>query len=318
MIAGVWYPSNYFLLSFGKQDRLGQIALAIRADRGLPANAPKSEIVSTSLSYSAGNSALAKQVRSLAAYVPYRLLRPFFSMPLRGIADSAANRLIRQMADENFAAEDSPCLYRLVDEGEPSVELHPQWANYLQTNLAIVTGYCLWHLTNYLQKNNPNVPNITGKLFEPGQRNLREARRFWNLALRELGAIRCVYSGELIEAISSLDHFLPWSFVAHDLLWNIIPTSKNVNSAKNDQLPEFGRYFEAFAHLQYRALQMVAAEGTAGLIEDYVLLLKAQSTDDVRARSFEFFRETLRDTIAPQMQIAKNMGFTADWSYFTL
>lgn len=317
MIAGVWYPSNYFRLSFGKQDQLGKIVLAISAERGLPANAPKAEIVSASLSYSAGNSNLANQVRSLAAYVPYRLLRPFFSAPLRGIADTRANRLIRQMADENFAAEDTPCLYRFVDGGEPAIELHPQWAAYLQTNLAIVTGYCLWHLTNYLQKKNPNAPNITGKLFEPGQRNLRDARRFWNLALAQIGPIRCIYSGEAIDTISSLDHFLPWSFVAHDLLWNIIPTSRSVNSAKGDQLPDFGRYFEAFALQQYQSLRIVAETGSASLVEDYILLLKAQSIDDVRTQSFDFFRDTLWDTIAPQMQIARNMGFTADWSYWT-
>ena len=29
MVAAVWYPSNYFRLSFGKQDKLGEAALAL-------------------------------------------------------------------------------------------------------------------------------------------------------------------------------------------------------------------------------------------------------------------------------------------------
>jgi hypothetical protein len=209
MIAGVWHPSNLFRLSFGKQDRLGLIASAIRAEGALPANATKDDIVRVVLSYAADSSDLAQQVRSLAAYVPYRFLRPFFNGPLRGIADSKVNARVRQMADQQFAADNVPCLYRFVNSGEPAIELHRRWADYLQTNVAIVTGYCLWHLTNYLQKNNPNAPNIPGKLIEPGQRNLRNARRFWNLALAQLGAIRCVYSGETLDAVSSLDHFLP-------------------------------------------------------------------------------------------------------------
>ncbi len=315
MIAGVWHPSNYFRLSFGKQDRLGIIALAIRAEGALPANAVKAEIIDAALAYAEGSSDLAQQVRSLAAYVPYRFLRPFFSESLRGIVDSKVNAQVQQMASEQFADDDSPCLYRFVKSEDLAIELHQRWAEYLESNLAIVTGYCLWHLTRYLQKNNPNVPNIPGKLIEPSQRNLRNARRFWNLALTKLGAIRCVYSGESLDAVTSLDHFLPWSFVAHDLLWNIIPTSRTVNSVKNDQLPHFSRYFDAFAQLQYQALQVVATSGPESLLEDYILLLRIESVRDIQMQSFQLFRDTLRDTIAPQMQIAKNMGFTADWSY---
>lgn len=317
MVAGVWHPSNYFRLSFGKQDRLGMIAQAIRAKGFLPANAIKANIITAVLADAAGSSDLAQQVRSLAAYVPYRFLRPFFSEPLRGIADSKVNAQVRQMADKQFAANDSPCLYRFVTSGVPSIELHPRWADYLHVNLAIVTGYCLWHLTKYLQKNNPNVPNIAGKLFEPCQRNLRSARRFWNTALTELGTIRCVYTGETLTAVDSLDHFLPWSFVAHDLLWNIIPTSKTVNSAKNDQLPQVSRYFDAFARLQYQAVNAVAAVAPESLLEDYILLMKVESVSDLRTKSFNFFHDTLHDTIVPQVQIARNMGFIADWSYLS-
>jgi hypothetical protein len=35
----------------------------------------------------------------------------------------------------------------------------------------------------------------------------------------------------------SLDHYVPWSFVVHDQLWNLIPTTKSVNSKKSDLLP---------------------------------------------------------------------------------
>ncbi|MCB0050473.1 MAG: hypothetical protein M9936_10195 [Caldilinea sp.] len=59
-------------------------------------------------------------------------------------------------------------LYRFVEEGR-RIELHPRWVAYLHHNLAIVTGLCRWNLVTYLPRNNPNVPNIAGKLAEPGQ-----------------------------------------------------------------------------------------------------------------------------------------------------
>jgi hypothetical protein len=98
-------------------------------------------------------------------------------------------------------------------------------------------------------------------------------------------------------------------------LWNIIPTPKRVNSAKNDQLPDLRRYFDSFAHLQHGAFQAVAALNKERLLEDYVLLFRKESVAEVQALSFEAFKGVLQDTVAPQIQIARNMGFSANWRY---
>ena len=46
----------------------------------------------------------------------------------------------------------------------------------------------------------------------------------------------------------TIDHFLPWSFVVHDLLCNLTPGESTTNSSKNDVLPEFClRYQQADA-----------------------------------------------------------------------
>ena len=116
---------------------------------------------------------------------------------MRGAPDWAVNRRVVALAGQRLARGDAPCLYRFGEEGR-SIELHPRWQEYLQHNLAIVTGFCLWSLVTYLQRNNPNVPNIAGKLAEPGQRELGAARRFWRAALAVQGPLRCVYSGELL------------------------------------------------------------------------------------------------------------------------
>lgn len=113
----------------------------------------------------------------------------------------------------------------------------------------------------------------------------------------------------------SLDHFLPWRFVAHDLLWNIIPTPKNVNSAKSDNLPNLTQYFDPFATLQYSAIHVIAATKKSQLLEDYILLFRVSSTNELQALSFQDFRQRLHDAIAPQFQIATNMGFSSNWSY---
>jgi len=316
MVAGVWYPTNYFRLSFGKQDRLGQMAVQTGAHANLPMGTKRQEVVKTIHGYLAGDSSLADDIKSFGQYVPFRFLRPFFAQQLRGLEDWNVNGSIEKLAAQTFIDPHSPCIYRFISQPITGIEIQPDWFDYLNRHLTILTGFCLWHLVSYIQKNNPNVPNIPNKLFEPEQRDLKRARAFWTLVFDRLGALTCIYSGQSMQKGDfSLDHFLPWRFVTHDLLWNIIPIPKNINSAKSDNLPDINRYFDLFAQLQYQAIQTLAASSKVGLLEDHTLLLKTGSITEIQSMPFNVFRGKLYDTVAPQFQIAANMGFAAHWGY---
>lgn len=316
MLAAIWYPTNYFRLSFGKQDRLGQIALKIGAQAGLPMDANRHQVIQVARQKIVEPSDLADEIRSLAFYVPYRFLRPFFAEQLRGIKDWVVNGRIQKMASETFNSVNGPCIYRFITEPVVGIEIHPDWFDYLTRHLTVLTGFCLWHLVNYIQKNNPNIPNIAGKLFEPEHRDLHQARQFWRSVFAGTGELTCIYSGQPMQANTfSLDHFLPWRFVAHDLLWNIIPAPKNVNSAKSDNLPDINQYFDPFAALQYNAIQILTAMKKAHLLEDHILLLRMSSTNELESLSFQDFRQKFHGAIAPQFQIAINMGFSSNWNY---
>jgi len=318
MVALAWYPANMFRLSLGKQDQLNDIPLRLREARGLaPHERPAVVRRATLEEMHDGRSAVGGQIRNLGVYVPRRFLAPFFEAELRGRKDTEKNRLIERLADEAFADGERPCLYRFVaDAGRLAIEFHPGWYGYFRAHAHILKDFCLWNLLLYVQKNNPNVPNLAAKLFEPGVRDMSRARRYWDAALEALGPRPCVYSGTLVgRGAYSLDHFLPWSYVAHDLLWNIVPTTTNINSAKGDRVPELGRYFGDFARLQYEALQVTATAARARLVEDYTLLFKVSSLEELRAVARGRFEATLYDTISPQVQIAENLGFVTGWRY---
>jgi hypothetical protein len=317
MVSSAWYPSSFFRLSFGKQDRLSDIVTKIRSEEGLSANSTRQDIIKAVLEHWGNRTSYSKDIRSLAAYVPYRFLRPFFSAESRGSVDWKVNDKIKTLSNESFSSSEAPCMYRFVEEDRtPAIEIHPLWMSYLQNNMSIVRNHCLWHLTNYLQRNNPNVPNIVSKLFEPRQRDLKIARKFWQIALKKIKDCRCIYSGTPIEATSiSLDHFLPWSFVAHVLIWNIVPTSQRVNSSKNDCLPDPEIYFSSFVRLQFDAVHAVASENKPKLLEDHSLILAQSSVTEIVNMPFESFSKRLGDSIFPQIQIARNMGYVSDWSY---
>jgi hypothetical protein len=134
-----------------------------------------------------------------------------------------------------------------------------------------------YKLINYLQKKNPNVPGIPFKLEPTHARKLVAATKYWN----EVGKViplKDIYMDEIINADNmsrfgamSIDHFIPWSFVMHDELWNLIPCFKNVNSMKSNRLPDLDQSFERYSELQYQGIQVASGKKDfRKLLEDYL------------------------------------------------
>lgn len=316
MVARVWYPTNYFKLSFGKQDQLSVASELLRQASGMEPNAKQSQVVDQALVQLAMRSKVGGAIREIGRYVPTRFLRPFFFNRLTGLPDRAVDPMIKELAAVRFENPEQPCLYRFVSLSQPAIEIHEVWYRYLARHLAILNGFILWQLLNYLQRNNPNVSNLATKLFEPVARDLSQARKFWRLVLKHQGTLRCIYSGmPLLPEKYTLDHFLPWRFVAHDLLWNIAPVPSSVNSAKSDRLPDMELYYEGFARLQYEAVKIVAMARKYQLLEDYVILNKVESVEALVRLDYESFSSTLKDSLFPQVQVARNMGFSYGWRY---
>lgn len=255
------------------------------------------------------------QPESFLQYVPYRLLRPFFVRELRGAPDQTVNARIAELAEELFV-ERRP-LYCFTED-RSGIILNHDWLEYLQRNVAILEGWAKFRLAGYLQGRNPNAPAVIEKIAPPLVRDsLAPQTRYWREALALLGErARCIYSGErLDDSDLSLDHFLPWSFVSHDRLWNLIPVSKSVNSSKSDSLPA-PRYVLPMADLQSTALSALKFAWTDGrwtkAVEPFLVDL-CLSCEDLLDR--EKLRNAYESTMSPLRTIAERQGFAAEWEY---
>lgn len=316
MVALAWYPSNYFRLSFGKVDQLARCVAALKSESALPNNEKMETIAAAALRILAdgSGSAVYADLKARAKYVPYRFLAPWFSGDTSGLNDSEYNKKIAMLAEKNFQHHENLPLYRFSRTGR-EIEIQPRWRGYLRRHLAILQSFVDWHLLQYVQKLNPNVPGIANKLFAPEKRSLTLAKSFWSV----VGSTQCIYTGQEVRIDDAdLDHFLPWSFVAHDLLWNIIPVAATANRAKSDSLPDLQTYLLPFAGRQYEAMQKVAGmnfEKTAKMLEDYQILVTGQTGVDILETDQQTFTGILERTIRPQYEIAANMGFQSNWVY---
>lgn len=54
-----------------------------------------------------------------------------------------------------------------------------------------------------------------------------------------------------------VDHFMPWTFVMNDELWNLMPMDSLLNSSKNNKLPLWEPFFKRFAYNQYSMYELI-------------------------------------------------------------
>ncbi len=240
MAAMAWHPVCFFRLSLGRQDKLQGAILAIRKQSLLPLDAEPEAI----REFVAGCAQERARLEYFRRYVPTRFLSPWFKDKLSGRRDSEKDRLIAQFAQASQAGP-LPTPYWL---DAAQVRLNASWRHFLLENLGIVQAFAEYHFAQYLQTRNPNVPGIVNKLSAPTERDLRLAREFWQFVrdgfqrAGEPHRFRNIYSDQPLTGRFTIDHFLPWSFVAHDLMWNLAPVDASTNSSKGDTLPDLETY----------------------------------------------------------------------------
>lgn len=310
MIALAWYPVAVFRLSLGKQDQIAKTVKEISSQMKVEDDAKPIEIHQKIKDLCKNDARIDKLITDFLRYVPFRFLTPFFSETLKGRIDVEKNGIIEELSELSFNSI-QPSIYKIKKKGQ--IHFHPIWLDYFKRHLGIIESYNLWHLVRYLESRNPNVQGISSKILPPQKRDLSTAKQFWNIVLQNQ-TIECIYSSEIfdVESTVSIDHFVPWSFVAHDYLWNLSPTTKSINSSKSDNLPKLDLYLSKFTKIQFEAFNIVLTAKKPKLLEDYVLLFQ-DSTAAIANLSENDFRTKLEKHIIPLSEIASNIGFKANW-----
>lgn len=305
-----WHPVCLYRLSLGRQDKLQDAVREIRSRSSLPANATPGSVRTFVLeSEEAGRS-----LDFIRNYVPARFLAPWFAEELRGHKDSVRNRLIAELAASSQHTS-SACPYWL---GDGRIHLNESWRAFLLENIAMVEAFAEYHFAHYLQVRNPNVPGIVNKLRAPVARQLGDARRFWRLVRHgfeqsgKADLFGDIYAGRPLGDDFAIDHFLPWSFALHDLLWNLTPVESGTNSSKSDSLPDIELYLPRLARLHFEVVETMQSHPR--LLEDHTDCFKLEPSD-LLALGEDGLTAKYREVVIPQAQIAMNQGFPSGWAF---
>lgn len=314
MIADAWYMVTEYHLNLGPKDTLECLVdLIKKKNTGLKSCEKKSVIIDF-LRTTDDREILSKK-RTLTYNVPYRLQAPFMSN-LKGKSwNVGKNELIAKINQEDRLIYYFTALNGLATK----IIVQEDWARYIIKNQEIIRGWLEYNMILYIQKRNPSVPGIADKLRPPQERKLEKVKKYWKLIL-SLEPVREIYGDQILtDTDISIDHFVPWSYVAHDEMWNLNPTTKSINSSKSNNLPDWDTYFEKLARQEFQSYQLIWKYDIVH--KEFGKCAKEHiNNEDIRYRvyrkglAFPEFSGELKSIILPIYQSAKNCGFDC-WQY---
>ena len=274
MISNAWYSVLEFhvhlsgLWGDGEiKDSLEKAVLKLYKLSGLPANASKVEIKNKIAEF---DKELHEEKMVLTKNVPYKALSGFANRSSEYIdLNSSAGRMIAYYNRLN--SRGTLLLYTFDSQKglERKIIFQEAWIQMIQDQMTAILGWIQYEKVRWLQNNNPEVPGLVYKLMplDDKMRKLAHVRRLWEEIL-DTTSITDVFKHEPIKKESyDVDHFIPWSFVMNDELWNLMPMDSSLNSSKSNRLPQWDRFFARFAENQYIMYELI--HGKAGIRKLY-------------------------------------------------
>lgn len=256
MIANAWYSVREFhihlsgLLAGEVRDGLERAILLLAQVSSLPANASKTEIKNAIRDY---NQELKPFKEQLTNMVPYRALAGFFNRNSETVNWGNKTQLVEYIERINSSVTILPYTLGKSSKLKKEIRFSPAWVKMIQDNTVSIMGWIQYEKVKWLQMNNPEVPGLVYKLapLDEKMRKLGNVRKLWE-GILELHPVRDVFTQEPLEKKQyDVDHFVPWSFVMNDELWNLMPMSSSLNSSKSNRLPRWDPFFVRFAENQF-------------------------------------------------------------------
>lgn len=257
MICNAWYSVREFHIHLSGMQVDGQVrdgleraVVCLSELSGLPANASKVEIKNAIKAHTESLKAAKEQLTNM---VPYRALAGFFDKAEENADWGSVRRMTAYIERINKNVVLLPYTLGKSSKLKKEIYFQPSWMEMIQDNTVSILGWIQYEKVKWLQNNNPEVLGLVYKLapMDEKMRKLNNVRKLWE-GILELCEVRDVFTGAaIVSKHYDVDHFIPWSFVMNDELWNLMPMDSALNSSKSNRLPKWDPFFERFAANQY-------------------------------------------------------------------
>ena len=255
MIVNAWYSVLEFhihlsgMMDGQVRDGLERAVLLLQELSGLPGNASKVEIKNQIKEH---EEELKSSKEQLTNMVPYRALAGFFDKCEERAEWDSTRRMVAYIEKINQITL-LPYTLGTGSRLKKEVKFNEAWVKMIQDNTVSILGWIQYEKVKWLQNNNPEVPGLVYKLapMDEKMRKLNHVRKLWDAVL-DVNPLVDVFKDTVIEREHyDVDHFIPWSFVMNDELWNLMPMDSALNSSKSNKLPKWDPFFIRFSENQF-------------------------------------------------------------------
>lgn len=249
--------------------------------------------------------------------VPYAFLTPFLRKAGQPVPKKNITRLpFICNVHENIVKLPYTMTGTGFDDLGITVHFDPAWSQMIRENMVSIRRWLRFETVQWLQARNPDVPDLAGELSRPDPvaRRLVNAHQLWSMVVG-LSPVEDVFTGKPIHKDTfHLDHFIPWSFVMHDELWNLSPLDPALNISKGSKLPPWEPFFERFAANQRLLCGLVHSNEE---VEDLFWKCRQDNLNSVwalddlytHAMGSEGFTKVLEQNMFPVWEAARRQGY---------
>lgn len=138
--------------------------------------------------------------------------------------------------------EDTNRLFYSFSKKEEWIKINPVMYEFICKHKVVIEKLNYYEWARFLERVNEEAVavKLLDKIDESAKRNNLAAYR--QILYEEFESKTCFYCGKLLSPDKiDVDHFIPWSFIKDDNLWNLVLACPSCNRKKNDKLPA-GRY----------------------------------------------------------------------------
>ncbi len=257
MICNAWYSVREFhihlsgLRSDGMvRDGLERAIIKLSEVSNLSASASKIEIKNAIKEY---DNEIRTEKTQLTNMVPYRALTGFMppDNPIKN--DESKSRVAAYIEKLNSGEKLLPYIFGESSGLKKELFFQSAWSEMIKDNTVSILGWIRYEKVKWLQNNNPEVPGLVYKLIpmDEKMRRLGKVRELWEIVLNITEVMDVFTEKAIVPKKYDVDHFIPWSFVMNDELWNLMPMDSSLNSSKSNRLPQWNPFFKRFANNQF-------------------------------------------------------------------
>lgn len=320
MICNAWYSVREFHIHLSGMQMDGQVRdgleraiLTLTELSNLEAHASGVEIKNAIKTH---NTALKAAKEQLTNMVPYRALAGFFDNVNITVEWSSVPKMTAAIELTNRERVLLPYTLGTSSKLKKEIRFQKPWIDMIQDNAVSILGWIQYEKVKWLQNNNPEVPGLVYKLMpmDEKMRKLGHVRKLWE-GILTFSEVRDIFTDEpVVPKQYDVDHFIPWSFVMNDELWNLMPMDSSLNSSKSNRLPKWDPFFARFANNQFLMYRLIhEKEGIRKLFEacyrDNLHSIWAGQELYRVGNSKERFCKILEKNMRPTYDSAKRQGY---------